>query len=45
MLRGISMFWDSLTATGIFLSLLSATGVLYLVLRDRPRLPNGNTRS
>jgi hypothetical protein len=37
------MFWDSLTAAGLCLSVLTTTGAFYLVLRDRPRLPGSDT--
>lgn len=33
------MFWDSLTAAGILVSVLSTVGAFYLELRNRPRLP------
>ncbi len=33
------MFWDSLTAAGICVSVLTTAGSLYLILRDRPRMP------
>lgn len=33
------MCWDSLTAAGICLSILSVAGAFYLELRNRPRLP------
>ena len=30
------MYWDTLTATGVFVSILSTLGTFYLVLRARP---------
>ena len=30
------MFWDSLTAAGVYLSLLITLGILYLIHRDKP---------
>ena len=33
------MFWDSLTAAGVYLSLLITLGILYLIHRDKPVLP------
>ena len=30
------MYWDSLTATGVYISLLMALGMFYLILRDPP---------
>jgi hypothetical protein len=35
------MFWDSLTAAGVYLSLLITLGILYLIHRDKPVLPPG----
>jgi hypothetical protein len=31
------MYWDSLTAAGVLVSLLLLVGVFYLLLRTRPR--------
>jgi hypothetical protein len=33
------MFWDSLTAAGICVSVLTLAGAFYLELRNRPSLP------
>ena len=33
------MYWDSLTATGVFISLLMAISMLYLIIRDQPGSP------
>ena len=30
------MYWDSLTATGLLVSIISTVGAFYLVLRERP---------
>ncbi len=30
------MYWDTLTATGLIVSILSTVGAFYLVLRERP---------
>jgi hypothetical protein len=30
------MYWDTLTAAGLFVSILSTVGAFYLVLRERP---------
>jgi hypothetical protein len=30
------MYWDALTATGLYVSLLMTLSLLYLILRDRP---------
>lgn len=30
------MYWDSLTATGVYISLLMTLGLLYLIIRDQP---------
>jgi hypothetical protein len=35
------MYWDSLTAAGVYLSLLITLGILYLIHRDKPVLPSG----
>jgi hypothetical protein len=33
------MYWDSLTATGVYISLLMALSMIYLILRDQPDEP------
>ena len=33
------MYWDSLTATGVYISLLMAISLLYLIRRDQPGAP------
>ena len=33
------MYWDSLTATGVYISLLMALSMLYLIIRDQPGNP------
>ena len=33
------MYWDSLTATGIFVSIVLVLCAFYLELRNRPRIP------
>ncbi len=33
------MYWDSLTAAGVSLSVLMTLGMLYLILRDQPGSP------
>lgn len=30
------MYWDTLTATGVFISIVVALGAFYLELRERP---------
>jgi hypothetical protein len=30
------MYWDTLTALGVYLSLQMLLGVVYLILRDQP---------
>jgi len=30
------MYWDALTATGVFVSIVLAAGAFYLALRERP---------
>jgi len=30
------MYWDTLTATGLFVSIISTVGAFYLALRERP---------
>lgn len=30
------MYWDSLTATGVYVSLLMTFSLLYLIIRDLP---------
>jgi len=30
------MYWDSLTAAGLIVSIISTVGAFYLVLRERP---------
>lgn len=30
------MYWDSLTATGVYVSLLMTLSLLYLIVRDQP---------
>lgn len=30
------MYWDTLTATGVFVSIMSTLGTFYLMLRARP---------
>lgn len=34
------MYWDSLTATGVYVSLLMTLSLLFLIVRDQP----GNRR-
>ncbi len=33
------MYWDSLTATGVYISLLMTMSMLYLIYRDQPGDP------
>lgn len=33
------MYWDALTATGVYISLLLAASMIYLVIRDEPGAP------
>ena len=33
------MYWDTLTAMGVYLSLQMIVGIVYLVLRNRPGSP------
>jgi hypothetical protein len=33
------MYWDALTATGVYIALLMAMSLLYLVNRDGPDKP------
>lgn len=33
------MYWDTLTATGVYSSLLLTLGMLYLIVRDLPGDP------
>jgi hypothetical protein len=30
------MYWDSLTATGVVISLVMSLSMLYLIIRDQP---------
>ena len=36
---GSDMYWDTLTATGLFISIVWALGGFYLELRQRPVVP------
>ena len=38
------MYWDSLTATGLFISIVWALGGFYLELRNRPVMPRRDLR-
>ena len=38
------MYWDSLTATGVFVSLISTLAAFYLVFRSRPDVPRDDLR-
>ena len=39
------MYWDALTATGVFISILLVAGVFYLILRERPVMPQHGKHS
>jgi hypothetical protein len=36
------MYWDSLTATGVIISIISTVGAFYLVLREPPPVVRRN---
>jgi hypothetical protein len=38
------MYWDTLTATGLIVSILSTVGAFYLVLRERPVVRRNDLR-
>ena len=38
------MYWDSLTATGVIVSILSTLAAFYLVVRKRPVVPRDDLR-
>jgi len=38
------MYWDTLTATGLIVSIISTVGAFYLVLRERPVVRRNDLR-
>ena len=38
------MYWDTLTATGVIVSIVTTLGAFYLVLRKRPVVRRDNLR-
>ena len=39
------MYWDTLTATGVIISIISALGAFFLEFHKRPDMGGGNPRN